>query len=160
MTLAMIQAVLGLLIAFNVGSTTVANVEAILMPKVVTVQQTVPQNEPSVNLGQASPQPAPIGPTEIRATVSKISSQDNGVFNIVVSVLREGQSQQNAQVHIEGEDNTYPSDLSNPNTNRKTNRQTASGWETDFDYIPTSKGQKTVIITSGELTKSVTVDVE
>lgn len=196
MTLAQIAAILGLLYAFGVDQPTVNNISQILtadMPSNTIASSTpifgstpdtsgsqpVQNGQTQQTNGNTIQSVADKSAINISTTIQDESQtgMPYGSFRVSVVVLdSKGNPVKGAAVHFVGQNNIYPVDGSNPDTdtniNRTTNIQTypivkgsqssvgEGDWHTGFDYVPTSNGTKTLTVTSGSLTESVSIDVQ
>jgi len=147
-------------------------------PPVTTTPTPTPTPTPPQNGSIAPVAEAPVDKSEIVVLTTKslpdpAGGMIYGAFNFKITVLnKDGKSAFGTPVKVSfpsdaiyprNENKTPEEDLKdNSNINKTLNGKAsdeAEHWYTSFQYIPATTGTKTITFTSGNLTKSVTVEV-
>ncbi len=173
MSTASIIAFLAFLLAFNVPAPVIQNVSTILYAsqasttaiQATTTLQATPTGGASVTVQNTTPQPTfggiiqAMDQSQITIGVEKEiwSGYDNGVYTLTIRVLdSNGDTVKNAPIHMESDSlkvGLYKTDSS---TNALTSKESNDWWQVMY-YFPPSPGSHTVTVTSGSLSKEITV---
>jgi len=170
MTALQVAAIIQLLLAFNVPAQTVKEVQSLLTPATALVASSTVQvvitpplesaQAPQIFGGtiQAMPEPTP---QEDKSEVKIVSWDVNarGEYAFVLAVLDTNGKYLQTPITMTAPEAApaWEQRVKTPNGESITNK---ADWTTTFVYTPKAKGEHIITFTSGNLTKSITIDVE
>lgn len=132
------------------------------------IAQVAQNTTPAPVFGNVEPAtPAPVVPVSIEVT--PVGPTDTGSYAFLTRVLNSDNSYSSTSLvamdapgNLSEDRSDYYANthqVTNANVDYDSNRKPIGNWSVSFGYLPKTSGTKTITFTSGNLTKSITMDI-